>query len=462
MHRQVVNPANGWNDPEYAAQAESEPTNLRQIKGNYTHDDRCGELPGVPGNQTCDAGDVSPSAAMGYLLTVPISMANDYNGYIATYREYQRGDHYRKALTGWGPHSSDYMATRLVNMGRVMNGGDRAMLLPPEYGDGKVPADLALNDARAQALGVVGASATAAYEQRLPNDGGPAAAVIQPRDVERFGGTFFTWVGGSNYSDDPKVVVQRLVNGEWKGYAGQSGEVPVTIAFPQGTEAPSFETGSFKWRWTAHFEVFGARFTTVEGNRQTLLGTYRFAVDGRRRQGGRLVPYSVVSHSFQVLAWSGIAVEDLRVDPAGTVSFRVGPRSERTLSDGLGSLTAEIGPIDYPDSYSYGSDGPLPRFIERNWRGTRDPDAPADPAKITWLCDECSFRPWLDAGNATSAVFTFVGTDGVSRRVGAVEQGGRWVSKRLLASGEHAFVAAGDVRDGIGNVNGTGSPTVSR
>ena len=44
-------------------------------------------------------------------------MANDYNGYIATYREYQRGDHYRKALTGWGPHSCDYMATRLVEMG---------------------------------------------------------------------------------------------------------------------------------------------------------------------------------------------------------------------------------------------------------------------------------------------------------------------------------------------------------
>ena len=45
-------------------------------------------------------------------------MANDYNGYIATYREYQRGDHYRKALTAWGPHSSDYMATRLVTLGR--------------------------------------------------------------------------------------------------------------------------------------------------------------------------------------------------------------------------------------------------------------------------------------------------------------------------------------------------------
>ena len=50
-------------------------------------------------------------------------MANDYNGYIATYREYQRGDHYRKALTAWGPHSSDYLASRLVAMGGHLNGG---------------------------------------------------------------------------------------------------------------------------------------------------------------------------------------------------------------------------------------------------------------------------------------------------------------------------------------------------
>jgi len=462
MHRQVVNPANGWNDPGYAAQAESEPTNLRQIKGNYTHDDRCGPSSAVPGNEPCSDGQTAPSAAMGYLLTVPISMANDYNGYIATYREYQRGDHYRKALTGWGPHSSDYMATRLVNMGRAMNGGERDTLLPPEYGDGKVAADLALNDARAQALGEVGAGAITAYELRLPDDGGRAAAVTQPADVERFGGTFFTWVGGSNYSDDPQVTVQQLVNGAWKDYAGQSGELPVTLAFPQGMDVPSFETGSFKWRWTAHFEAFLARFATVEGNYQTPLGTYRFVVDGQRRQDGQLVPYRVMSRPFEVLPWSGITVEDLRVDPGGTVSFKVGPRAQRTLSDGLGTLTAEIGPIDYPDTYTYGLGGPLPRFIEENWRGKRDPDATTDPTKVTWLCDECSFRPWIDAGNARSAVFTFVRADGSRVRGGAVEQGGRWVSNRLLASGERAFVAAGDVRDGFGDVNGSNSPTVSR
>jgi len=161
MHGQVVNPANGWNDVENAATQDSEPDDPSQIKGNYTHDDACQRTPSLaaPGksasdgwDKPCAAGEQSPSAERGYKLTVAISMSNDYNGYIATYREYQRGDHYRKALTAWGPHSSDYLASRLVNMGRGLNGGDENKLLPAEYGDGKIAADLAINDQRAQPL----------------------------------------------------------------------------------------------------------------------------------------------------------------------------------------------------------------------------------------------------------------------------------------------------------------------
>ena len=103
MRAQVLNDASGWNDLAYAPFAESEPVEPEQIKGNYTHTE-------LSGDQT-------------YAMTFSIAQANDYNGYIATYREYQRGDHYRKALTGWGPHSSDYMATRLVEMGGQMRGG---------------------------------------------------------------------------------------------------------------------------------------------------------------------------------------------------------------------------------------------------------------------------------------------------------------------------------------------------
>ncbi len=52
MRAQVLNDAAGWNDPEYAPYAESEPTNVEEIKGNYTHS----ELP----------------AEQGYTLTVAI------------------------------------------------------------------------------------------------------------------------------------------------------------------------------------------------------------------------------------------------------------------------------------------------------------------------------------------------------------------------------------------------------
>ena len=439
MHRQVVNPANGWNDASYAPQADSEPTDLRQIKGNYTHDD--------------DA----QSAAVGYKLTVPIGMGNDYNGYIATYREYQRGDHYRKALTGWGPHSSDYMATRLVNLGRVLNGGSEALLLPAEYGDGKIAADLAVNDARAQALGGAGGAAIAAYESRLPNDGGPADVVKQPTDiVERFDGTFFSWIGGSNYTDDPRVRVQRDEGKRWQNFADQSGQVPVTIRFPELGEAPSFENGSFKWRWTAHFEAYAARFETAEGGRATPAGRYRFVVRGTRRSGGQRVPYQLESRPFHVEPWGGISVEDLRLDGDRRVSFRVGPRHTRTLD----KLKADIGPIDYPDGYGYGEGGELPRFIDRNIRGIRDPAAPDDPDKVEWFCDECSFRPWIDFGDARYVVVTFIDPDGSSTRVRAVRDGGRWRTARRLGDRQGAVVGPGCVQDVFGNFNRDGSARV--
>src|SRR4051812_43800319 len=109
MRAQINNDAAGWDDPNCnelgcGYQAESEPTDLSKIRGNYTHD------------------DTAANAKNGYKLTFTIAMANDYNGYIASYREFMDHDHYRKALTGWGPHSSDYYATRLSQLGRELKG----------------------------------------------------------------------------------------------------------------------------------------------------------------------------------------------------------------------------------------------------------------------------------------------------------------------------------------------------
>jgi hypothetical protein len=200
MRAQVANDAAGWNDPEYVLQAESEPVDPAAIKGNYTH------------------SELGPEH--GYRLTVPMAMANDYNGYIATYREYQRGDHYRKALTAWGPHSSDYLATRLVAMGGHLNGGPD---LPAEPLQEKVETDLAVNDSRAAALGRTAATAVAAYEASLPDDPGPVVSVRQPEDVERFSAAVFSWNGGSNFTDDANVRVQRRHRGRFRPFADRPG-----------------------------------------------------------------------------------------------------------------------------------------------------------------------------------------------------------------------------------------------
>jgi hypothetical protein len=473
MHREVVNPANGWNNFENFAtnNPESEPADLTKIQGNYTHDDSCAEANPTLGldepvnnhwNKPCGGGETSPSAQLGYKLTVPISMANDYNGYIATYREYQRGDHYRKALTGWGPHSSDYFASRLVNLGRVLHGGDASKLLPSELLDSKIPVDQGNNDERAQHLGEAGSNATTAYEAQLPDDGGSPAAVKQPPDIQRFAGSFFTWNGGSNYTDNPAVKIQRKVGNDWQDYDGQSGELPVTIEYPKvGSDTPAYESGGFEWHWTAHFEAFGSGggahpFDSLEGNAATPAGVYRFVVDGQRRSGHQVQPYHLESKQFVVKPWSGVTVEGLQVDPGRKVSFTVGPRTSRAA----GNLHSEIGPIDYPDTYTYGGQGPLPKFLKKDWSPVIDPAHPTDGSQIEWFCDTCSFRPWLDSGNADKAEVTFVNAQGAGHKVQATEHNGRWVTDDALPVGGAAVVGAGCVQDSFGDFNGAESAKV--
>ncbi|MGI8461364.1 MAG: hypothetical protein ACR2OC_06965 [Solirubrobacterales bacterium] len=455
MKAQVLNDATGWNNAENAATAESEPANPQQIKGNYSHDD----------NVT--------SAALGYDLTVPIGMANDYNGYIATYREYQRGDHYRKSLTAWGPHSSDYMASRLVRIGREMRSEDPGKPAAPVPTDqqqeaviaAKVTADLAINEARATALGEVGGDATALYVAGLPDDGGEAEAVTQPEDVERFGASLFTWNGGSNFTDNPVVRVERKLGAGWEEAADQSGELPVTLDFPSVEgDQPAYLAGDQEWLWTAHFEAFVAPFDVGRPERATPAGTYRFVARGMRREGGRPVPYEVISNEFKVKPWDEITADDLRVEPSGKVSFEVGPRSTYTVPGSPGVqvqggatpvIEDEIGPIDYPDSYTSPA-----RFVQRKRTAFRDPAAPGDANRLEWYCFTCSFRPWLDAGDAETAEVTFVTASGALETVPATLTGDRWVTSRKLGEGEAAFVDAGCVEDPYGNFNGARSAVV--
>jgi hypothetical protein len=440
VHAQVANDARGWDDfsdPTNAARAEAEPHDTTQIKGNYTHT----EL----------------SSKYGYDLVVPVGMANDYWGYIATYREYQRGDHYRKALTGLGAHASDWLATRLVAMGGALK-GDSDSANKIAYGplDQAYMVDGVHQEMRARLIGHDAAVYLAAYEALLPADGGTPAAVRQPRPIKRFDVAQFTWIGGSNYTDDPQVTVERRVDGNWVPAADMSGEIPVTIDFPDAPQLPAYATGSYEWNWTAHFEAFDSDIDTGAGT-QTPADTYRFVVRGLHRHGVPLAAarYEVVSQPFEVLPWDGIRVEDLRVERGGRVSFQVGPTTKKRFSASyppraVGGVTRAVGPIDYPDTWQT---APLPAFPETGSRRFPRLERTLIHNEQPY-CFPCTFRPWADTGRVVSAVVTVRDALGHQRRLPALlDPDGRWRTRAPIRRGETAFVSGGDVRDAYGETN---------
>ena len=402
MQAQVHNDAKGWDDPAYAPYANAEPVDPAQIKGNFTKE----ELP----------------PALGFTLPVGIGHAGDYNGYTVSYREYQSRDSYRKALTSYGPHTADYMNTRLVRMAGALKGGPR---LTDELTSPIALADEARQEALARAVGVAAAAALDGYEAGLPDDPGAAEVLRQPASISRFAATTLRWRGGTNAIDNPRVRVERLQKGkrgvdEWVPFAGQAGEVQTFFDFGTADGVVDSVVGAHATGresiWTANFEAFDAAPPALPNVPD---GQYRFVVDGRRRQGGATVPYSLTSAPFTVSPWTGIAVGDLRREGNGGASFTIDTTYPRTYT---------------PD--------PVIRFI-------------ADDGNPV-LCKTCTFRPWAKKGTVASATVTVVGADGKAvRSVAATPAGGRWVAPTALVPGESVRIDAGAVVDTFGERNGT-------
>jgi hypothetical protein len=158
MVAQVHNDAAGWDAPEHAATAGSEPADPAQIKGNFTKE----ELP----------------AERGYALPVGIGHAGDYNGYTVSYREYQSRDSYRKALTAYGPHTADYMVTRLVRLAGALKGGPA---LAAEVNDAQaLPARSARSPAPRTTPGARRCRPTSARSRRSPSRRTCSASAPRP------------------------------------------------------------------------------------------------------------------------------------------------------------------------------------------------------------------------------------------------------------------------------------------
>jgi hypothetical protein len=481
MRAQVLNDATGWDDPACnrlgcGLQAESEPTDPVQIFGNYTHDDTT-----VRGGK---AQSADYAKTYGYRMTVPIGFANDYNGYIATYREYQRGDHYRKALTGWGPHSSDYMATRLVRMGHALKGdaaskGALDAETDPAKGSLWAPlaakelGDQAAAEARVRAVGEAASAGVKAYDATIPDDGGSETALKQPKDIERFDAATFSWDGGTNYVDNPQVVVQRREKDGWEPFADQTGEVPLTLKYPGSASLDEpwtlaaaqaeYRSGGQVWRYTASFEAFVSDFDLVDAQgreaRATPVGTYRFVVKGRWRRNGATAPYTRVSDPFEVKAWDGITIEDAGQDADHHVTFAAGPshafdepRVRNTETRSLGTLPVKIGPVDFPDTVrDPASTGA--RFLSAQRGYTAN-----SPDDLEHYCLDCRFRPWSDATDELIAFVT------IQRAAGGLDietvrpRAGRFETKAKLGEGDRASI---EIQDAWGDFSGQ-RVTVSR
>ncbi|HVF03835.1 MAG TPA: hypothetical protein VNA20_03260 [Frankiaceae bacterium] len=396
MAAQIHNDARGWDEPANALDAMSEPTDPAAIYGNFTKE----ELP----------------AERGYKIAVGVGHAGDYTGYTVSYREYQARDSYRKALTSYGPHTADYMVTRLVRMAGALKGG-AAPADEPTHAIGL--ADEQRQAALAVALGQASKAAYDTYEAALSDDVGPAAVVTPAKSINRFDGTFVTWRGGSNAVDQPRVRVDRRVGDTWVPYGDQTGEVPVQLALPRGVRGlADARTGTQEWIWTAAFEAYNG-FPARLGS--TPPGEYRFVIDGAIRSGRTNTPYHLES-TFEVRPWDGVVARDLRVEDDGRLSFVVDP-------------------VVYPRTYA----SPF-RFIRDDGNAV--------------LCKTCTFRPWAKDASIAAASLTVIRDHGASRVVPAVYENGRWYATTELVKGEQAVVTSGDVRDSYGETNGDPSNTV--
>ncbi|MDT7545875.1 MAG: hypothetical protein QOE99_1985, partial [Actinomycetota bacterium] len=409
---EVHNDARGWDDHANVAIADSEPGDITKIFGNFTKSGPDAEL----------------SPEEGFHLVVGLGHTGDYDGYTVSFREFSSRESYRKSLTSYGPHTADYMNTHLVQVARFLSDGTP---IPPVPNQAQGDADEQRANAEATGLGKLGAFYLDGWDATRPDDLGDPGITAQPAPtLQRFGAAALTWRGGSNWTDNPYVKVQRQVDGAWVDYADQSGEIVTTVHPPAGTSLVDERTTGQEWLWTATFEAFDAWPKADVPGGQVPSGTYRFLVDGKHHTGGASKDYHLESNAFQVTPWTGLKAGDPSVVN--------------------GDVVVPTDPVVYPRSYTA---DPSFRFITDDHNVYKD--------RPSAFCRTCAFRPWATSGTVESVTVTVARDGVVARNVPAVKQAdGTWKAATALQSGEVAFVNRAGVRDAYGEINGAPTKAV--
>ncbi len=457
----IYNDAAGWDLPENAPFAESEPSDPEQIWGNWTDEEIQDLLPG--------RGDAA------FDMVGTIGMTNDYWGYLVPYAEFQGGDSYRKALGGLGPHGAEFMATRLTRMLALTRGVITLPTGTAASGDDLLTAkdrsfafEAAQQQERARLIGEASTNHVTVYESNpanVPSDGGAPTITVEPTAITRYDAAQVTWVGGSNFTDTPHARVERCTaddgagscTGTWEPFGDGFGEVKVKVNFPKSEDEIALQRlGQFTWEWEAEFEaatlisepVGGADrpspttegWTWADGVRreQVPAGLYQFVLSGCHRglpgssagsgdcntsdQTQRVAPYELTSAPFSVTPWDGITVEQLDVDlDTGEVSFLVGPEFPYPTSYTAHEVADGVPYLDYPNSFDSTFATRTTGDDPAGFISSRD-----DAACIDGGCDDlrtypngsvggsfaggpelfcftCTFRPWAEIGTLTSA-----------------------------------------------------------
>jgi hypothetical protein len=298
-------------------------------------------------------------------------------------------------------------------------------------------ADEARQAAEASVLGQLSSLYYDGWTAQIPDSAGPARALQQPWSVQRFDVTQFRWVGGDNWTDNPTVVVQRLVGGHWQFYADQSGEVQTFLDNPGNflTDATAYRQGGQSWHWRAAFEAFDAYPRADVPGGQVPNGRYRFVVDGHIKLGGKVKPYHLASKPFTVRPWLGLRVTSLGMHGHFAV--------------------VRVAPVVYPRM-------PLAaHYAGIAWYADDKGGTPGH----SLICKTCHFRPWASTGRVTSVVVNVQLPNGrivpMHARYSRALHG--WAVRLPSTSDVSVSVDSGSVRDsyGEGNAIGEGFASVS-
>ena len=420
MIAQINNDAAGWEDPIYAElYSESEPVDPAQIKGNYTREEH---------------------TAHGYKVVMPIAMANDYWGYIVTYREYQAKDHYRKALTGLGPHSSDFFATRLSRMAAELNGGTPVTLAPKDIA---LAWESTHQIARQAALGAAATAFLPAYEATHPSDGGTPRILAEPADIQRFSAAHVRWVGGANYFDVP-VVRDRAPRGRELGAVrGAARRDPDARELSAARGGARLRGGDVRVDLGGHLRGLrlgdrdprhpGPRAPARDRSGRKLADPERqLSLRDRRRAARRVQSAGAAAAGEHALPPDERPVHRRRRG-RGSPSRRSRSRDRATSRSRSGRCTPSTGrssvPVDYPDSYATPFTA---RFIAEGVPYSESQRNLANYAggHQEQFCYHCSFRPWIDTGEVASAAVTVTRAGGGSETVpAALQPNGRWLGR---------------------------------